>query len=342
MEISKITSPGEWVFFAKGNANILFEYVGAHDYLRRKLLRLRLFRHDEEYISTCELYDFIELKCKPLFPRQIIDIELVVLTTEFCSRLDARGSRLMVRERYGLLLPNALHGDYERQFLSKHCQLHTPRAPQIDVVIFEFKPKWLYDNTSSNYCRTCSHCQLTGRPRHFCPLDLLYPDTVDRGIDDVFSHIPAARLAEFEQNRIPLRRLLRTVLSQPDNVFQRLKQCQRINNKNDLIKNLGSPADVSHNLSLVMTLRDVGLFLKFEKYNRHDSFHNSHNNARNLIDVDGYGRFLSTCHIYDLDLKSPMKYRHWLRVEQQLQSVYTSENPQWHFCTRRGGEDMGT
>ena len=67
MEISKITSPEDWEYFAKGAANILFKYTGNNDYLKRKLLRLRLLKQEEEYISTCELYDFIELRCMIYF-----------------------------------------------------------------------------------------------------------------------------------------------------------------------------------------------------------------------------------------------------------------------------------
>ncbi|CAH2353910.1 inositol-pentakisphosphate 2-kinase [[Candida] railenensis] len=364
MEISKITSPSEWVYFAKGNANILFKYVGAHDYLKHKLLRVRLLKEEEEYISTCELYDFIELKCKPLFPKQIIDIQLVVLTTDFISKLNNNGHKVMVKERYGLLLPNILYGNYEKQFLSKHCQLYTgysevphslsetdasqttskQNPSAIDSVIFEIKPKWLYDNTSSNYCRTCSLNQYKNYKHHFCPLDFLYEDTLDQGLADFFSKFPPDHLNQIEVvNRIPVRKLFRYFLNNPDNVFQKLKEYQKINNKNDLIKNLGSPSDVSHNLSLVMTLRDVGLFIKFEKYNRYNNIHNSHNNINNIIEIEDYGKFLLTCNIYDLDLKSKMKYRHWFEVEQNLQSIYNSTNEEWRFCTRRNiKNNLGT
>lgn len=318
------------------------------------MLRVRLLKEEEEYISTCELYDFIELKCKPLFPHQIIDIQLVVLTMDFVTQLDSHGNKIMLKERYGLLLPNILDGNYEKHFLSKHCQLYTGctnniktnnnlnktktthDTSQIDSVIFEIKPKWLYDNTSSNYCRTCLLNQHRNQTRHFCPLDLLYPDTLERGLEDIFQLIPTKTMSEIEQDsKFPIKSLFRIFLSNPENVFQKLKQYQRIANKNDLIKNLGSAADVLHNLLLVMTLRDVGLFIKFEKYNRDNNIHNSHNNVHNLIDVEGHGKFLLTCNIYDLDLKSKMKYRHWFEVEQQLQGIYGSINEEWRFCTKR-------
>lgn len=457
MEIYKITSPKEWSYFANGSANILFKYTGTNDYLTHKLLRLRLLKEDEEYISTCELYDFIELKCKHLFPKQIIDIQLIVLTSEFVRGLDSAGFKLQLNERYGLLIPNILDGNYTKIALLKHCQLylgsddinttignqhqqlrqnennHTrnkadyssltqdisllttgPDSQQrppinnnnnniipnghpmnenianfpltshstINSIIFEIKPKWLYDNRSSNYCRTCSLNQLRNVPRHFCPLDLLYPTTIDQGLDDIFSKIPKEIIDLIEvENNFPLKQLFCQFLSNPDhNVFAKLKQYQKINNKNDLIENLTSSLDVSQNLSLVMTLRDVGLFIKFEKYDRNNDIHNSHNNINNLITLPtaspthingGFGgayqttplsesshtyrdqdqsqiqdsakrqeelgrKYLVTCNIYDLDLKSRMKYKYWLQVEHELQGIYNLNNPNWRHCCKYG------
>ncbi|WEJ92715.1 Inositol-pentakisphosphate 2-kinase [Yamadazyma tenuis] len=300
MEISKLTSPQEWKYFAKGNANILFEYTGSNDYLRHKLLRLRLLKEDDQYISTCELYDFIELRCKHLFPEMIIDIQLVVLTGEFVHNLDSNGHKMMIQERYGLLLPNILEGENNKQALSKNCNLYFD--DQFNAITLELKPKWLYDNKNNNYCRTCSLNQLRGFERHFCPLDFLYPEALQEGLDDVFKAVPDDLVQQIQKN-IPVKQLFMQYLQSPKNVFQKLKQYQKINDKNDLIENLTSPNDVSVNLWLVMTLRDVGLFLKFEKYDRNNNIHNSHNNVNNLITIDN-GKYLLTSNIYDLDLKS--------------------------------------
>lgn len=332
MEISKTTSPLDWVYFAKGNANILFKYTGSNDYYKHKLLRVRLLKDDDQYISTCELYDFIELKCKHLFPHQIIDIQLIVLTTDFVTRLDNHGNDIMLTERYGLLIPNILDGNFYKYKLSKNVHLYLNKSTSIDSVIFEIKPKWLYDNKNTNYCRTCLLNQLRGHQRHFCPLDMLYSHTVDSGLADLFAPIPPEILASLEANAFPCDELFRRFLANPNNVFQKLKQYQRINNKNDLIRNLSSIHDVLQNLSLVMTLRDVGLFIKFEKYDRSNNIHNSHNNVHNLMTIENYGKFLVTCNIYDLDLKSKMKYKHWLDIENKLLAIYNSTNPDWRPC----------
>lgn len=341
MEISKITSPREWKYFAKGNANILFRYEGANDYLKHKLLRLRLKKDDDKYISTCELYDFIELKCKRLFLDQIIDVQLVVLTPEFTADLDTSRHELMISEQYGLLIPNILCGNYSKVALSKYCNLYVGDADNrnnesaIDSVIIEMKPKWLYDN-QTNYCRTCLLNQLKGYERHFCPLDFLYEETISSGLEDLFSKIPPHLLESIEvRSKIALRELMKRFVTNPNNVFRKLKNYQEIENENDLIMNLKSQDDVLERLSLIMTLRDVGLFIKFEKFDKTNNFHTSHNNINNIVKIDGRGTFLLTSFIYDLDLKSKMRYKHWIEVEDHLQKVYNSSNPDWRFCVKR-------
>lgn len=337
MEISKLTNPEDWVYFANGNANILYKYVGNNDYLTGKLLRLRLIKPNFDYISTCELYDFIELKCKHLFPDLIIDIQLVVLTKTFIqnlklpklSQINPADLTLMTNERYGLLIPNILDNCQSRYELSRNSNLYY--NDDFSSVTIELKPKWLYDN-KQNYCRTCLLNQHKGLKRHFCPLDFLYPESLETGIQDFLGVAPVELLSQMK-NSLPVDKLLKIFLSNPNNVFQKLKKYQKINDKNDLIENLSSADDVSTNLSLVMTLRDVGLFLKFEKYDKFNNIHNSHNNVNNLIDVDE-SKYLLTCNIYDLDLKSKSKYKHWLDIENKLKPIYDSSNPSWRFCIK--------
>lgn len=340
MEITTITAPSDWNFFARGAANILFKYSGNNNYLKNKLLRLRLKKEESEYISTCQLYDFIELKCKPLFPNQIIDVHLVVLTSKFVSALDSHDHELMLSEQYGLLIPNILCGYYEKQTLSKYCSLYVGTSQTeknsciVDTVILELKPKWLYEN-SSNYCRTCLLNQAKGYERHFCPLDFLYPETIDDGLRDLMSRIPAVTRCQIEdENEIPFSSLMRVFVTQHGNAFQKLKKYQEVESESDFIVNVKSQDDVLERLSLIMTLRDVGLFIKCEKFDQSNDVHNSQINSTNIVLIDGK-KFLLTSNIYDLDLKSNLKYRHWIEVEEKLSDIYNSCNPEWRFCVKK-------
>ena len=323
MEISKLSVPQDWKYFGKGAANILFEYVGNDKSLEGKLLRLRLFKKQDDYISTRELYQFIHDKCKPILSDTIIDVQLVHLDELFLTKVDSNGHKLMERETFAFLLPNLLHGNYTKVFLSKHCQLYIDA--EWKSVIFEMKPKWLYDNYTTNYCRTCLLTQLKGNPRHFCPLDLLYPDTINQAVEDIFSLVPRDKLELLDQHGIPLRQLFCAYLADPGNVFQQLKLHQTIQNPHDEILTLTSSEDVSESLSLIMTLRDVGVFLKFERSELGPV-------ANGVLVTENSGNFSVSSYIYDLDLKSPTKFKHWRDTEHKLSTIYNSDNPSWRYC----------
>lgn len=340
MEISKLSKPNEWKYFAKGNANILFRYEGLNDLLKDKLLRLRLSKNENEYITTRELYDFIELKCKKLFSQQIIDTELVLITTDFSLRLQSKGHKLMESEQYGLLIPNILSGEYTEVPLSKYCTFYVggrnendPRD-RIQSVILELKPKWLYDN-DANYCRTCLLKQCKGLDRHFCALDLLYTETVGRGLSDLFSIFPKSLLDNIEvDNKIPLQKLMHDFFTSPGNIIEKLKEYQAIDGDNDLVQNLKSEQDVSEKLSFIMTLRDVGLFIVIKRHEVLQETRTSLNDFE-VGHSNGFEQLSVACSIYDLDLKSKMKYKHWIAVEKELKEVYNSVNPRWRFCARK-------
>lgn len=327
MEISKITNPDEWAYFAKGNANMLFTYHGSNTFLKHKLLRVRLYKDDDKYISSCELYDFVELKCKALFPKEVTEIQLVVLTASFVESLQSNGHKLMVKEKYGLLIPNMLDVDYTKVTLLKNVQLYY----DTEAVMFEIKPKWLYDNNSSNYCRTCLMNQYKGFKRHFCPLDLLHKERFDQVIDDILDPVPPSVLSAITKNKFPVVKLLQSYLENPVNVFQKLKNYQQIEKHTDLIKNLSLINDVLNELSLIMTLRDVGVFIKFEKFTK--------NSSRGQVMVVENSEFLVTCNIYDLDLKSNMRFEHWIEVDEKLRGVRNTPTI-WKQCLKFDGEGL--
>lgn len=328
MEIAKLTTPDEWQFFAQGAANILFQYTGPHGYLRPKLLRIRLAKNKLEYINTCELFDFIELQCKPLFPQYIHDVQLVLLSDEFVGKLNSHGQALMTLERYGLLVPNMLNFKFSRYLLLKHCQFYVDPDHPVQQVMFEIKPKWLYTNINTNYCRSCLLNIHRGFPRHFCPLDFLMEEHIDTGVSNLLKPIPEKVALGLEKDGFPLHKLFSAYLNQPDNVFLQLMRFQEVDDTRSEINDLKLSKDVLARLSLVMTLRDIGVFLRFERYHRD----HGHKNP-NLVTIDGYGDFIITCNIIDLDLKSLSKFEHWKATEAKLAPVYNS-NSNWPRCHR--------
>ncbi|KAG7195907.1 Inositol-pentakisphosphate 2-kinase [Scheffersomyces spartinae] len=365
MEIHKVASPQDWVYFAKGAANILFEYKGTNDFLKNKLLRLRMNNKDEkEYILTCSLFDFVELKCKQLFELlEITDMQLVVLTPEFLRQLDTNGTELKESEKYGFLIPNNVPSDFIKLKGTKNfCLFYNESS-----VIAEIKPKWLYDNYNTNYCRSCLLVQLRqglNSKRHFCPLDLLYPQTINRVVDDMFGIFSEEDLARlYDKTKIDIKQLFALYLKDSDNIFQKLKHFQAAKDSSTYLRNVSDAEHVPDDLLLMMTLRDVGLFLKFDKSQQKrpetdlEPLLSSSNDLVNTLlqtstqwksqtSINTTGlkvlnykgdEYYVNCNIYDLDLKSRHKLAHWKKTEQSLQQIYYSSNPNWRYCIKLDG-----
>lgn len=329
LKIDELSTAEEWEFFANGNANCLFKYIGDSKTFKGKLLRLRVKKDMLSYISTQQLNEFIETKCLKLFPKDIISIELVVVPSKFISSLKTP-IELMKDEGYGFLTPNILLGDFETHILSKNCALHvesqTKNDTDINCIIIEMKPKWLYQN-KTNYCRTCLLHQLKGFERHFCALDFLNERTVDRGVMDFISKIPNRVLGSLEKSHINLQEILGEFFRKPDCLIKRLKNLQVVREDCDRIENLRNMEDVLEALSMIMTLRDVGIFIEITK---RISSHEDRNPRSRLSSDD----FIVKSFLYDLDLKSPSKFEHWVHIERNLKAIYDSCNPCWRFCSR--------
>ena len=60
----------------------------------------------------------------------------------------------------------------------------------------------------------------------FC-LGLLYTETIEQGLNDLFAPIPQDIYAKIEK-LIPLKKLTTIYFNNPDNVFQKLKQYQKL------------------------------------------------------------------------------------------------------------------
>lgn len=337
-----LSSPSEWQFYAKGNANAIYRYEGDEEQLRGKVLRLRLHKPSVNYASTEEIFAFARDKCEVHFPNNCIRSELVNLDVDFISRLGKDGFRLLTSEKFGILMDDILDGDYSTHELSKHCKLHVQHkcgleAGRVASVILELKPKWLYDNCH-NYCRNCSLGQQRNFDRHFCPLDLISKNTLIRGVDDLLSRVPS-HIADFtsENCQFKLRSLLYNYLLEPENVFQKLKNLQRLEDDGDRICNIQRLEDISDALLFAMTMRDVGVFMKFEKLITEESdfvqlecmFRESDSTV--LDDKEPYAVTIS---LYDFDLKLREKFEYWKKTDMTIREYYDSYNSKWPFCAK--------
>lgn len=322
------TSPYDWGFFAKGNANLLFQYLGLDPALKPKLLRLRLKKDQQTYLLTRDVKHFMDAILEEKFTEESIESKLVALPPLFLQNLDDKENELMLTETHGLLLVNILYGYDHHYRFSKHCTLHIKKTPTaVQSIIFELKPKWLYDN-QKNYCRTCLLLQMKGEERHFCPLDLLYPHAVPKGVSDMLSKCPKTIESLLLQSNFPVADILVKYFQSPFSILLRLKHEQDKLDDGTNISEITSESQVLDNLTLRMTLRDVGVFLVITP-----SEENSDTRLKK-IDVDGYGCFGVGAYIYDLDPKSKSRHRHWASTEQKLNLIYHSTNSGWRYCVK--------
>lgn len=322
------TSVHDWVFFAKGNANILFRYVGLDPGLKRSLLRLRMKKDSEIYVSTSEVKQFMDAIGGEIFPRETIETKLVTVSPSFLQKLSTSENELMLTERYGLLLVNILYGYDDHYQFSKHCTLHIKKTDtEVQSLILELKPKWLYDN-GKNYCRTCLLLQMKGKERHFCPLDLLHPTTANKGVSDLLARCPKAIQDLLEQSNFPVNDILVKYFQSSANILRKLKQEQDNLDDGTSLAEITSESQVLDELTLLMTLRDVGIFLVV------DPLEEPCDANQKLIDVAGYGSFGVRAYVYDLDLKSKSRHKHWATTERKLDLIYDSKNPDWDYCVK--------
>lgn len=366
------TLPSDWHFFAKGNANALFAYDGPNPDFQGRLLRLRLEKPLDLYVSVEKLNDFIQGTCEPLFPGQIVGTQMVEVSPDFRGSLLTKDCKLMIHETHGFLMENVRRGNHKTYKLLKYCTLHVGQSSAVagkdaknesqkaerassaindfiygsetnssrassneevpspvTSVLLEFKPKWLYE-PKEMYCRTCLLKQLKGHPRHFCSLDLIREKTIDRGVGDLVSAVPPEVKKQLEVDHFPIRQLITAFARRRGNLLLKLKEYEAVREE-DSILSLNSTDDVLDRLSLAMTLRDVGMFLKMEDVTEYNV------RLRERVDGDAFLVHIDervyevTAYIYDLDLKSSARFQHWKAVEEQLQPFYNAETD-WPLC----------
>ncbi|KAM9892683.1 hypothetical protein OXX59_009289 [Metschnikowia pulcherrima] len=86
-----------------------------------------------------------------------------------------------------------------------------------------------------------------------------------------------------------------------------------------------------------MTMRDVGVFMKFEKLITEESdFVQLECMFRELDStvLDDKEPYAVTISLYDFDLKSREKFEYWKKTDMTIREYYDSYNSEWPFCAK--------
>lgn len=327
MKIHDLSLPEDWSYFSHGNSNVLFKYQKKNKLFENKLLRIRSYKSNEEYISTIQIKKEHDKYFNTIFYDEFLDYKLVEVSNFFIKNLDSNYIPLNTNEKFGFLIDNLIDDSYEQIYLSKYCQFYYDKNCFLSNVyspfMFHFKPKWLYNNYDSKYCRNCLNNQFRGFKRHFCPLDFLQKETIDNVINDILSFMNSDFLKKIECV-YPITQIFKLYLNDNNNIFQKLK-----NHQNTNINNL----DEKTNTSIKMTLRDSGLFLNFIKID--PSRDNCDVNDKNYHKIKNLGIFDVRPYIYDLDKKSVHKYEIWKQKDDELRNFSRSLYSNWKFCHKK-------
>ncbi|KAH3669101.1 hypothetical protein WICMUC_005065 [Wickerhamomyces mucosus] len=222
--IKTFINPSEWVYFNRGNANVLYEYRGDNTNLKGKVLRLRL---KDQQFDTNAVYEFKELKIKPLLD-EVIDSEIVKVNFAINSALN---------DGYGLLMPN-LVSNYQLIKTEKYYKVFQ-RKDGTERFLLELKPKWLQGTEKG--CRNCAqHLSKHGEFAQFCVLGLLNEYFLENTIKSFYDH---------EQFSEPFIKYFQ----KDNNILKKLKNLQRI---------INFDTDSIEEICLQMTLRDLSIFLE--------------------------------------------------------------------------------
>lgn len=309
----------DWKFRARGGANAVFRFIGEDSFYKGKLLRLRLRKSDEAYVSTKEIYDFM-LKSLVILALNNQTIELVTVSKTFLTSLETKDFELMENEPHGLLMPDAVGEEFEQYMLSKSCAIHIHVNPTVYDFVLELKPKWL-QHRDALYCRNCCVSQMRGLNRHFCVLDFITPECIEIGLRDFIEKFPSrTRQGTTLEIRSHVCRVLRNLLANPRNIFVRLHDLQRVGFDSSRNKHLKRLEDVTDDVLLAMALRDVTIFIRCT----------SSKNSSKLTSLEYDLSYMVT----DLDLKHKTKFRHWAATEIELEAYSNNRNNSWRPCVK--------
>lgn len=295
--MDKHTTMNEIRLVGKGNANIVIS-IGNDDILYRLSVRFKNLETNNEY--TLKNWSFIQKEIIPIFgsylcPVEVCDLTLSLKLTELYSHYVSLES-IKSNSILCLKLPNlnpclstaqCLHSDHQTRLFYDDAQ---------NTFIMEIKPKWLHNPLE--YCRNCTHNKYKGRIINYCYRKLLHQN--GQYIKEIFKNdsVPEEKL-----------NIMNEYFSTENNILQKIYDEQL------KIHQLVIESGAEEKIPLLMTLRDVTCFIKWQFLHS-----NSNSNDANKSNLNANVEAL----IVDVDLKTPEKKIYWEKMANILNS-YTDK-----------------
>ncbi|CCD24088.1 inositol pentakisphosphate 2-kinase NDAI_0C04280 [Naumovozyma dairenensis CBS 421] len=303
----------------KGNANILIRFPNENDdkndeYLYR--FCIRPFQSLESYNSyTMTNHEFIKRELVPLLGEEYVcSLELVSLPIcddlkrilgPYCKSFITKNMIPASDSIMGLKVLNLKPSRLSMDILQEDHQLKVYVDATGDKIVLEVKPKWLYNPDTLGFCRNCVHNSFKKRENiKYCMASMVKARTHHQvNIMDLFHENTVKCLPEIFIDD------LNNYFQNDDNVLKRLYYLQRnLSDKTVSIEKINSDDDVTTGLMILMILRDVTVFISWDKQ-----------------DGDTDGNHISS-HIIDLDLKPRSKWKHWQETERLLSKQSNNNN----------------
>ncbi|CUS20938.1 LAQU0S02e01816g1_1 [Lachancea quebecensis] len=264
-----------------GNANIVVQLPDA-DYLVRCCVRFDSIDKNNKY--TLENIEYIKDQVRPLLGGCLVSLEpeflktddLLLILRNFVPNCDTD-------EVIALKMEDLTRDTDETIKVDHFTKIHSTKDHH--TIVWEFKPKWLCSSGSDpSLCRNCTHNKLKKRDIPYC---------YAMAIKD-----PAKVVSRcFSGQNVPERFLrdLRVYLGSEGSILVKLAAVQkRLALEAPQLNRLTSESDVTADLALLMALRDVSCFIRWE--------------ANGAISAK----------IVDVDLKPNSKWRHWATEQSKV------------------------
>lgn len=279
----------------QGNANILIDY-GDPVWLYRCCVRFsHSLKLNNEY--TLQNFNYIKATVRPVLGELLCPMELVTLPLNELSPLiwtfienldDDEINVIKIVNLKGKQLHMLVHSDHFTKVYSSSDKSN---------LLLEFKPKWLHNPVE--YCRNCTHSNMKNRNIDYCYTILLREPFHLYEILKGSESLPQRFLED-----------VMVYFAEKDNVLRVLFAAQ-MKLHTQSFDRVGSMADVTNDLLLAMSLRDITCFIEWRS------------------NMEG-GRRLRV-KVVDVDLKPKEKWMHWTGTHKQLEShpykvYHTSSN----------------